>query len=382
MKIALICLSGLYPINIGGPSSVGYFLAKWLGYMDNEVTVYFRLNKDTKKKYDALYEEYYDIKNVVFKPLFINYNIYSYIIFPLLIYNILKISLDIAKKDYDLIHYNSVPVDIAIFLPIISYIKKINQTMTIHGAIFADKKFHMFRKVIIMQKSFFNRIIVLNDYSKNLALNAGFNISKIIEIPNGIEISLIEKSNRIDLKGFPIILFVGVLTKNKAVDVLIKALEKTVDLYPNILLYIVGDGPEKKQLVQLINDLGIRDHTIFTGFIPTLEVYSYYKSADIVVLPSYKENFSITILEAMASKTLIIVSDAPGNLSIIEPNKNGFVFPRGDSDTLSDLLINSISDKIDVNKLTENAYNKVKENYTWKAVTYEYEKVFRELVNK
>ena len=359
---------------------MGYFLAKWWGSMDNEVTVYFRLNKDTKKKYAEYCNEYYEIENVVFKPIFIDYDIYSFILFPLILYNILKISLDIMKKNYDVIHYNSVPIDIAILLPLISHFKNSYQTMTIHGAIFADKKYHFFKKIIMLQKSFFNRIIVLNDYSKKLAIEAGFNECQLNEISNGIEMEFIEKAQKKSLQGSPVILFVGVLTKNKAVDVVIKAVFEIVKSYNKVMLYIVGDGPEKKILNRLILNMNLQDHITFTGFIPTSDVFSYYKSADVLVLSSYEENFSITILEAMASKTLVVVSDAPGNLSIVKSEKNGFVFPRGDYRTLASLIIKNLSDKKNLNTIIENAYNEIKESYTWKVIAHKYEKVFKELI--
>lgn len=115
------------------------------------------------------------------------------------------------------------------------------------------------------------------------------------------------------------VLFVGRLVKEKRVDMLIEAVENR-----GIKVGVIGDGPEKGRLQRLAAGQNIR----FLGFLPKQEqVYAYMKSSKIFVLPSIREGFGTTVLEALACGCPVITVKAENNAAadLIEDGKNGFI---------------------------------------------------------
>jgi len=126
-----------------------------------------------------------------------------------------------------------------------------------------------------------------------------------------------------------IILFVGALIKRKGVDVLIEAMvTEPLSHLNDVLLFIVGDGPEKGKLVRRVNELGIRRKVFFTGLVARDELPMIYGSADVFVLPSLDEGHPVAMLEAMASGLPVIGCKVGGVPECIEDGVNGIIIRK------------------------------------------------------
>jgi glycosyltransferase involved in cell wall biosynthesis len=91
---------------------------------------------------------------------------------------------------------------------------------------------------------------------------------------------------------------------------------------------IVGDGPERDYLEQYAEQIGVTNHVTFQGFVEADEdVIGHLKAADVFVLPSIREGFPNTILEANACGVPSIVVDHPenGSTAVVEDGVTGFV---------------------------------------------------------
>jgi glycosyltransferase involved in cell wall biosynthesis len=131
-------------------------------------------------------------------------------------------------------------------------------------------------------------------------------------IPNGIDIPLYNK--QINSNDYRTVLFLGRIHSVKGVDILLKAWNKVYDLFPNWKLSIVGDdsGFHKpsgylKEIKNLSIELQLKNIE-FLGPKFGNDKWKAYAEADLFVLPSYSENFGITVAEALASGTPCIVS--------------------------------------------------------------------------
>jgi len=161
----------------------------------------------------------------------------------------------------------------------------------------------------------------------------------------------------------------------------LKAFYYVLKELPNAHLYIIGDGKEKKHLIRLSEKLKLKS-VKFEGYIPSIrKVHQFIKSSDIFVLPSYKENFSISLLEAMAAKTPIIASNVEGNIEVLSCC-NALFFYKGDSEELAEKIIQLANDKDYKAKLAEKAYNLAASKYSWNVIVNQYIHVFEEVVNK
>jgi len=120
------------------------------------------------------------------------------------------------------------------------------------------------------------------------------------------------------------ILTVGTLIKLKNIDILILAFSK-VQKIANLTLTIIGEGPEKKKLKNLINRLNIQDSVELIGQVDRSTVIEYMRKADIFALVSSPETFGLVYLEAMANGCITIGSRGEGIDGVIQDNFNGFL---------------------------------------------------------
>ncbi|WP_253259355.1 glycosyltransferase [Subtercola boreus] len=133
------------------------------------------------------------------------------------------------------------------------------------------------------------------------------------------------------------ILFVGRVTGEKQIDVLIRA----VGLLPadlDVQLDIVGGGDLLKHLENLSKTLGLEDRVHFAGYVTEEELRAAYTNATIFGMPSVAELQSIATMEAMASGLPIVAADAMALPHLVKDGKNGFLFAPGDSQQMADRL--------------------------------------------
>ncbi len=143
----------------------------------------------------------------------------------------------------------------------------------------------------------------------------------------------------------PVILYVGRLSPEKNVELLIRAV---VGLKTNeaisYKLRIVGDGPERQKLESLTKELGVEEEVTFLGPKSYSELPAIYKEADIFVLPSNTESFGKVLLEAGAAKCAIIATETAGAKTILTNEKDALIIPVGNQKALQTALGGLISD--------------------------------------
>ncbi|WP_431277171.1 glycosyltransferase [Leifsonia poae] len=130
------------------------------------------------------------------------------------------------------------------------------------------------------------------------------------------------------------ILFVGRVTGEKQIDVLLNAVKKlpaTLDAK----LEIVGGGDQLKNLQHLADTLGIADRVTFTGYVTDEELRDAYTRASVFAMPSIAELQSIATMEAMASALPIVAADAMALPHLVHDGDNGYLFKPGDADDLA-----------------------------------------------
>lgn len=113
-------------------------------------------------------------------------------------------------------------------------------------------------------------------------------------------------------KDKKIVLFLGRLTLQKGPDWLLQAAKKVLAVNPHVLFVFVGAGEMMPQLIQQAAEMGIAEDVLFAGFLRGEETIRIFKAADLYVLPSVSDPFGITVLEAMAAGTPVLISRQAG----------------------------------------------------------------------
>jgi len=381
MKICFIAMTGLYPVDLGGPGSVAYFIIRELNRNGIDVTIFIRANPDTLNRLKNS-KEFKELKRTEIIPIDIDYTVTA-ILNPFYIiknfFNINRKLRDIIDT-FDIVLYNSPPVDITMFFPYLFKRKLKKQVFAIHGGLFYEGKNIFGKFLIYLQKKRFDKIIAVSDYSRNIALKFGFNPQKIEVIRNGVDLKIFDDLEPLYLTGYPKLLHVGALRSIKGVDILLNAFSLFLKKYPNAQLYLVGDGPEREKLLDLSKNLGIKNNVHFEGFIPLgHDVLRYYKSCNLFIMSSYRENFPIVILEAMAANIPLIVTNIDGGpQELIVHNENGLLFPPGDYKALNKQMIKITQNK-DLAKQFILKNSVLIKNYDWDIIALQYISLFEEL---
>lgn len=120
--------------------------------------------------------------------------------------------------------------------------------------------------------------------------------------------------------------FVGRLGQEKSVDVLLEYWAETVGKQDKLHLVIVGEGPEKEELEQQAQTLGIGDMVTFTGFVKHEIMPVYFAACDVYVTASLSEMNSISMLEGMASGLPILQRYDEMNADQIKSGVNGYLY--------------------------------------------------------
>jgi glycosyltransferase involved in cell wall biosynthesis len=91
---------------------------------------------------------------------------------------------------------------------------------------------------------------------------------------------------------------------------------------------VIGDGPERAALDQLVRELGLSAHVSLVGRLDDADLHSYLAAADILLLPSQVEGISVSTFEAMAMGVMPVSADVGGQAELIAP-ECGFLVPHG-----------------------------------------------------
>ncbi len=134
-----------------------------------------------------------------------------------------------------------------------------------------------------------------------------------------------------------IFLTVAALTKNKGIDLLVKAFSETFRGNENFQLWVGGDGEQKNELVSLVDALGIGNQVRFLGLLSREGVRQAMWQANAFVSSSFVETFGVVLIEAMSTGLPVIATRSGGPEDFVTPEV-GFLVPVGDQNALSEGL--------------------------------------------
>jgi len=143
----------------------------------------------------------------------------------------------------------------------------------------------------------------------------------------------------------PTIVFVGRLRRYKGVDWVMRALPKVLVQQPNARLLVIGDGPFAPELKILAARLGVAHAVAFLGFIPLADKVRRMQEAWVLVQPSPKEGWGLTVVEGGACGTAVVASDSPGLRDSVKRDETGLLVPFDDTNAMAEALRRVIGDR-------------------------------------
>ena len=184
--------------------------------------------------------------------------------------------------------------------------------------------------------------LVLTTSSKRMGsylVKRGVSKSKIMATSNYVNTNLFlpDVPKRESLNKYSnerqIVIYVGTLDKRRGLDILVRSFARVRGKVPNVILIMVGDGTDKRNLEKLVYDLDIQNHVIFPGKVPYSEVPSFIAAADVAVSPIppkwyYIISSPLKLIEYMAmAKPVVANEEIPEHKEVLEESGGGICVP-------------------------------------------------------
>ena len=206
----------------------------------------------------------------------------------------------------------------------------------------------------VAEKSFFGSSSLYNDNVK-LLKHDHFTIHNCLA-PNFNIISNGEKIPQLTIG------IVARLETIKGVDIVMPALAKVLNRFPECKLLIVGDGKERAKMEKQQKEYGISEKNVeWTGRVEYSKLPELYKRMSFVWVPSRSEGFGLTAIEAMAQGRTVIASATSGLNEIVHNDVDGILFENGSSEDLAEKTIELLNEPEKMEALCTNAIQNAKQ---------------------
>lgn len=271
-------------------------------------------------------------------------------------------------------HLNTAMALLSVFFPktkfigreanVLSVLKKHNKKSSKLGGLISPSKSYKYLDLVLCQSK---------DMYEDMKLNYNIAQEKLKIINNPMTDSFELKSSSFKNDGVIQFITVARLKRQKGHKRIINALSKVKFRYHYT---IVGDGPEKQNLINQINDLGIEHNITHIPF--TNEVSKFLSKSDFFLQGSFVEGFPNCLIESCSVGTPVLAYEAPGGLNeIIDIGINGLVSKDDD-----DFLTNIHKAIYEYDWRPKNIRDSVQKKFNKEKIIRQYEDLFLELLNR
>ena len=298
----------------------------------------------------------------------------------------------LPKYDFDILHSHVSGHLYVLITGVVSKFKKSKHIHTTHCPWTDAFRPKILKPFIFINELFLNKLsfklidkVVSITPWENEILQKYTNKEKITVIPNGADPILYKKitpnnfKKKYNIKG-KVILFLGRLNPTKGPEVLAKAGKEILKERKDLNFIFVGPDEGKAEEVKEI----IKDEKSMQYIGPLSgkeKIAEAYQSADVFVMPSYREGMPLTLIESFASGLPVVASPVNGIPYEMEENVNGFFVNYGDIKNLKEKILKVIDNPKLAKKFSKNNKEKSK-NYTWGLINERYLEVYRDAKNK
>jgi glycogen synthase len=220
----------------------------------------------------------------------------------------------------------------------------------------------------------------------------GVPASKVTVIPNAVDIEAFNMEaapdealrRKLGLQGKTVLGFIGSFYAYEGLPLLLEALPTILTRVPDVVLLLVGGGPDEESIRKQISTQGLDKAVVFTGRVPHQEVHGYYGLVDVFVYPRFPMRLTELVtplkpLEAMAQGKLVVASDVGGHKELIKDRETGYLFRAGDANALSQTVLELLAEPGQWSELRARGRKFVESERNWRASVGRYQNVYNSL---
>ncbi len=232
------------------------------------------------------------------------------------------------------------------------------------------------RRIEKFSLKYADRVLVVCNEQRDRISNMGITSAKILVIGNTVvleefgDANLSVPSENRNSEGF-VLLYTGAFGYNRGLETVIEAMPQIVERLPHCRLILVGDGPVKPHLMNLVETLGIQSNVVFAGWVSYTDFPDYINSADLCIIPHLSDEHINTtypkkMFEFMCMGKPLIVSDAkPLKRIVVDEAQAGIAFASGDPESFAKAVITFYERPELQDQMGIRARNIVLEKYNW-----------------
>ena len=293
------------------------------------------------------------------------------------------------KRKYDVVYSITFSPHLAILA---KYIKARGCSLVVHGIgldVYSNFPTFIFARKILYKIS--NKIICGANFQKNLILKEGCPPNKVSVVIGGVDTSKFKSidqniRNKYNLNNKFIILSIGRLIKRKGFDTAIKAMGYLRDV-KDALLVIVGDGPEKLNLIKLTKKLSLERKVMMLGYLPDEDIPKIYSAADVLVAPfrvlgKDLEGFPLVLQESQASGTPVITTSTAGIPDLVDDGKSGYLVSPESVKEIANKILILYEDRKLLKKMSKYARKWAVERLDYKVLGKNIERILQNTLNR
>ncbi len=356
-------LQVLTHLNIGGITTYAYTLTKYL--IRNKIEVAIASSGGSWE------EDFHKLGAKVFTIDTKTKNEFSYKL-PICLH---QLSLIKKRFDFDIIHSHTRVTQV--LSQIFSVLSGVPHVANFHG-FYKQHKQRLGRKIFRAQGA--KAIAITPAVKKDLIDFFGANPANVKIILSGIDLEILERANpTMKLKGSPIIGSSGRLSSIKGFEYLIKSMPALIRKYPNMHLYILGEGDEEANLSSLAKKLDVISH--FT-ILKNVDLPDFLNCLDIFCLPSLEEPLGLSVVEAQFFGIPCVVSNVGGLKILVEGFETGMLAKPKDERSIFEAISILLDNDTLRRKISNNSTKQVLERFDIRQKVNDFIKVYQETLHE
>jgi glycosyltransferase involved in cell wall biosynthesis len=189
-----------------------------------------------------------------------------------------------------------------------------------------------------------SRFVVISESTRDDLVARGIPRERVAVVHCGLDHAHYRPDSAGTKSERPTVLYIGRLRRYKGVDWVMRSLPRVLRRVPGARLVVVGDGPHLPELKLSAARRGLSHAVEFRGFLPLDEKVRLLREAWVLVQPSPKEGWGLTVVEAGACGTAVVAADSPGLRDSVQHDVTGLLVPYDDDTRLVEALSRVLED--------------------------------------
>lgn len=260
---------------------------------------------------------------------------------------------------------------------------------TLHGIHYLHYRNPLLKFLCILLERYFSRctdaLVFVSDGDRNKGQKYRLaSEEKMIVVKNGIDFSKYQKlevNNKVNKirelnleSSRPIVGTVARLHRQKGLVYLLKAANKISQVFPEVKILIIGEGPSRKKLEKQVNRLGLEKWVKLMG--ERSDVPELLSLFDVFILPSLWEGLPYALIEAAALEKPVVATCVDGIKEIVKDGETGILVPSKESEILAQKVISILQDREYASRLGEKLKQYIAPQYNLSRMIEEYQNLY------